>query len=138
MKLMLISLILITAGCSSVRSNGAELPVPSQWKLESMGVAGAETSLVEGSAITLQFQEGGQAGGSGGCNSYGAMYETQGKSIAFKDIISTLMACADDQVTQQEAQYFQALQSASEYKFSGDHLAILYDDGHSALNFVKQ
>ncbi len=137
LTLLLITLMLLTSACTSSQANGGELSVPSQWKLASFGKSGAETPVIEGSSITLEFEEKGQLGGSGGCNSYGASYEIQGNSLTIKDVTSTLMACMDAQVTQQEQQYFQALQSATGFEISGDNLTILYGDGQSKLNFVK-
>ena len=137
-NLLLITLILITSACSSIQSSGGTLPLPSEWKLVSFGKAGAEAPVVEGSSVTLKFDVDGQAGGSGGCNSYGAKYETQGHNLAIKELISTLMACLDEQVNQQESQYFAALQAATKYEISGDNLTIYYDDGQSQLSFTKQ
>lgn len=94
--------------------------------------------MVEGSSITLEFKENGQAGGNGGCNSYGAKYETRGDNLSIQDIVSTLMACADEQVTQQEQKYFEALKTAASFEISGDNLTIWYKDGQGRLNFVKE
>ncbi len=104
----------------------------------SFGKTGAETPVIQDSAITLEFAENNQVGGSGGCNSYGAKVEVQGKTLTISEIVSTLMACVDDQVMEQETQYFTALQGASNFEISGDNLTIFYEDGQSQLNFVKQ
>jgi len=98
------------------------------WSLVSFGSPGAERPLVEGSTITLMFA-GGQAGGFGGCNSYGSEYRIEGNSISFEQIVSTLVACAEETVTRQEQEYFQALGSASSYEISGNQLMITYDEG---------
>ncbi len=103
----------------------------------SFGKAGAETPVIEGSSITLHFAENDQVSGTGGCNSYGGKYETQGDTLTFKDITSTLKACAGEQVTQQELRYFEALQTAARIEISGDNLTIWYEGGQSKLNFVK-
>ena len=44
----------------------------------------------------------------------------------------------DDQVMNQENHYLSALGSAISIKISGDKLTIIYGDGQSQLNFVKQ
>lgn len=109
-------------------------PVPetglenTHWNLVSFGPAGAEQPVVAGSAITLMLA-GGQAGGSGGCNSYGTTYRVDGNSISFGQVTGTLRACADSQATEQEQRYFQALESASAYEVQGDRLRITYDGG---------
>jgi heat shock protein HslJ len=137
-NILFISILLITTACTSTQAGGGELPIPSTWKLVSFGKAGAETRVVQGMAVTLEFAENGQLGGNGGCNSYGGMYEVQGSKLKILEIISTLMACANDQVMQQESQYFSALQSATGFEISGDKLTIYDEDGRNQLNFVKQ
>ena len=136
--LLLISLSLVTVACGSVQPGGAELAIPSKWSLVSFGKTGAETPVVEGSTITLEFNDDSQLGGSGGCNSYGAQYTLEGQTLTVKEVVSTLMACADDLVMQQETQYFTALQNISSFEISGDALTIYYDNGQSQMNFVKQ
>ncbi len=107
------------------------------WQLVSMGPAGSPSPLVAGSSVTLNFQPGGQAGGSGGCNSYGGNYAVQGNTISFSQIIQTMMACADQAVNDQESQFFKALQSSGQFQQSGDQLTIQYNNGQDVLNFVR-
>lgn len=109
----------------------------SQWRLVSFGAPGAETPVIEGSTVTLEFGAGSQAGGSGGCNSYGGEYQVQGGALSVSQIVSTLMACVDERVTQQEQQYFQALEAAGRFELAADQLTIWYDDGQGVLNFVR-
>jgi heat shock protein HslJ len=104
------------------------------WNLVSFGPAGAEQPLVEGSTITLLLA-GGQAGGSGGCNSYGGSYRVEGNSISFRDIIRTERACAEERVTEQEQRYFEALETASGFEWNGNELRIIYDDGNGLMMF---
>jgi heat shock protein HslJ len=102
-----------------------------------MGPPGSETPVVPGSSVTLQFEVDGQVGGSGGCNSYGGQYEVQDNTISFSQVMSTLMACADESVNQQEQQYFQALQTAGRFEVTGDQLTIWYNGDQGVLNFAK-
>ena len=107
------------------------------WVLVSYGAPGAETPVVPGSTVTLEFEAGDQAGGTAGCNSYGGRYQIDGDTISFSEIVQTLMACADEQVMEQEAQYLAALETASQFELSGDSLVITYDGGQGVLNFVR-
>jgi heat shock protein HslJ len=107
------------------------------WVLVSYGAPGAETPVVAGSTVTLEFEAGDQAGGSAGCNSYGGHYRVDGDAISFSEMVQTLMACEDEQVMEQEAQYLAALETASQFELSGDSLAITYDGGQGVLNFVR-
>jgi len=100
-----------------------------RWVLASMTRDGAEAPPVSGSTITLNFETGGQVGGNAGCNSYGGSYETRNSSITFLNVVSTLMACADQAVTDQEAAYLNALNQAATYELSGDNLIITSADG---------
>ena len=52
-------------------------------------------------------------------------------------IVSTLMACVDERVTQQEQQYFQALETAGQFELTDEHLTIWYEDGRNVLNFIQ-
>lgn len=117
-------------------SGGSQLE-NTQWQLESLGPKGAETPVVAGSTVTLSFEAGGQAGGSGGCNSYGGNYKVKGATLSFDEVVSTLMACADETIMQQEAQYYEALRTTGEFQVSGDRLSIEYNGGESALHFVR-
>ncbi len=107
-----------------------------EWQLVSFGPSGAELPVIEGSLLTLSLASDGQAGGQGGCNSFGGSYQLQGDTITFGELISTLMACVDNQVTQQEQAYLQALQSAGRYEVTADSLTIWYAEGANQLNFV--
>lgn len=139
LSLFFVAILLVATACApAAKGTGGELAVPSKWKLESFGKAGSEAALVSGSSITLEFNADGQLSGNGGCNGYGGKYEIQGSSIKISEVVSTLMACADDAVTQQESQYFKALQSASGFEVTGDTLTILYDNEQSKLIFGKQ
>ncbi len=107
-----------------------------EWKLISFGVAGEETPVVEGTTVTLQFQAGRQAVGHGGCNSYGTDYQVEGNALSFGEVVSTMMACADDATMAQEEEYYAALNTAGEFEMEEDRLTIWYDDGQGVLNFT--
>jgi heat shock protein HslJ len=108
-----------------------------QWRLVSYGVSGSESPVVQGTNITLKFGVEGRAGGSGGCNSYGAEYLVRGDNVSFSKIFSTKRACLEQSANQQEQLYLAALESAKRFKLSNNSLTIFYADGQSALNFVK-
>ena len=149
-KLLGLITVLIMPACTSAAAEVTTPPAKStapssaennlantQWVLVSFGAPDAETPIVEASTITLEFGADGQAGGSGGCNSYGGEYQVQDHTLSFSQINSTLMACADERVMQQEQRYFQALETAGQFELTDDHLAIRYDDGQGVLNFVR-
>nr|MCU0465321.1 META domain-containing protein [Anaerolineae bacterium] len=92
--------------------------------------------MIEGTSITLSFDKNGQVGGSGGCNSYGGSYTVDGNSLRFSDVFSTLMACVDNMLNQQEADYFAALSQVTGYRRIGPERLVLDLSDGSALVFV--
>jgi heat shock protein HslJ len=105
------------------------------WNLVSFGPAGEETPVVEGSNVTLVFEEG-RAGGQGGCNSYSGEYKLDGQQISFENVASTLKACIDEAVNQQEMDYFQALNQVNRFELNGENLTLFYAD-QGVLNFIR-
>lgn len=108
-----------------------------KWKLVSFSEAGLETPVIEESTITLGFDSDGQAGGSGGCNSYGASYEVRENMLSLGEITHTMMACEAEGVGEQEQGYLQALETAGRFERTEDRLTIWYGDGQSTLNWQK-
>ena len=108
-----------------------------KWSLVSFGKLDAATPVIEGSTITLELDAKGQAGGTGGCNSYGGSYEVKGNMISFGEVMSTLMACVQAGIDKQEQDYFQALATSGKFEVAGDSLTIWYNDGQSVLNWTK-
>jgi heat shock protein HslJ len=108
-----------------------------RWQLVSFTESGSEIPAVEETAVTLIFQADAQAGGSGGCNTFGAQVQVTGSRIAFSEIVSTLMACTRPGVDEQERRYFEALGAAGEFEWTGNRLTIHYDDGRGELNFIQ-
>lgn len=148
-KLLLLTIALMISACNPAATEtlptGASTSSPNtenrlagmQWMLKSFGPVGTGSPIIEGTPITLTFGADGRAGGSGGCNSYGGAYQVRGNRLSLSQIISTKRACLEEALTQQEQRYFQALESAGKFTLADDHLTIFYDDGRSALNFVK-
>ena len=124
---------------------GTSTPAPSTapslagtaWTLVSYGSPDAPTPVVTGVQSTLIFGTSGSVNGSGGCNSYGGQYTVQGDQISFQQIMHTMMACADEQVNQQEQKFLLALQNAGSFDISEGHLTIHYDNNQGALTFVS-
>lgn len=116
---------------------GSDPLVDTSWQLTTFGPTGAETPVVADSTVTLAFSADG-AGGNTGCNSYGGDYTAEGDTVSFGEMVSTLMACADEAIMAQEQAYLAALQSAARFEVTADNLTIWYDDGNNQLNFAPQ
>ncbi len=92
---------------------------------------GGAVSAVIGSEVTATFGDDGNVSGNGGCNGYSATYNVEGDALKIEAAISTLKACADNEVTQQEQQFFAALTNVTTYRISGMKLELR--DGGGAL-----
>ena len=141
-------LALLVAACGGVSSNAAQsnakpTAAPSgtlegtKWRLQSMGAQGAEKTVEGGAPLLLQFEPGGKVSGSGGCNTFGGAYKVNGQTLTFSDMVSTLRACTDETIGNQESRYLKALQQATRFTLAGDSLVIEYGEGKTALNFVR-
>lgn len=106
------------------------------WKLVSFGQGDVETPVIEGSNLTLTFEPEGEMGGEGGCNSYGGSYQIEGQEITFEEIASTLRACAEDVLNQQEMDFLQALNQVDRFDLAGDNLTLFYGE-QGVLNFTR-
>lgn len=137
MKKLLISSLVLVLLAACVPSPSESDLVSTNWRLLSLD--GTEVNATTGGqAITLEFISATEAGGSGGCNSFGADYSANSDTgaVSFTNLISTLMACEANGVTELEGQYFEALSTAMTYIRSGDSLTI--SGGGHTLVFVKE
>ena len=91
-------------------------------------------SPTPGSTLTIHFEDS-HASGSAGCNSYGGGYQVNGNQIKFEQIESTVMACADPSLMEQETIFMQSLGEAQSFEIVEGQLQIYRSDGE-ALTFV--
>jgi len=89
-------------------------------------------SIVGDTDLTLMFDDG-VAGGAGGCNQFGGVYEASGSDLTFSDIVSTLIACEDQDLMDQETAYLSALQEVTGYQMTDDDRLVLQDAAGNAL-----
>lgn len=72
---------------------------------------------------TLGFDANGQANGNSGCNQYFGSYTTDGDTLNFGQLGSTMMGC-EEPVMQQETSFLQTLATAAILTVVGDTLTI--------------
>ena len=131
-----------TADATSVPANtevtpsNAEELVNTQWVLESIIEGGVEPLSFSTAQPYLEFRENGEAGGSGGCNTFSTQYQAQEGQISFGPVASTKIACAID-IMQKEQKFFDALGSADRFELAGDTLQIWYAQGQNVLTFSR-
>jgi heat shock protein HslJ len=122
--LVILVLPVLLAGCGE--------PEPSagldgtEWVLTSLNGG----SPLEGTEITLAFDDG-EASGSAGCNSYFGPYTVDGAGgLTFHGLANTEMACLEPEgIMEQETEYLQILRAANRYSVTDGQLEILADGG---------
>ena len=91
-----------------------QAPTPSinlrgtNWELASLTVGGVQTRVTTKPRPTLVF-DGSRMSGNGGCNGFGGSYTQNANQLQIGMAISTLRACADDNMMKLEAMYLKAL-----------------------------
>lgn len=124
-----------SADSTTVRGEKTEL-WGTKWRLEELG----GRKLIEGTKITLTFQNEGLAGNAG-CNSYRATGVKLGKeTIETSTISATEMACGKTEggVMSQEQRYLRAMGGTASYKLAGDRLEVRNGAEEKTLIFEKE
>jgi heat shock protein HslJ len=103
------------------------------WLLTGLLVEGEMVELPDGAVVSLRMEDG-DAGGSGGCNSYFTSYELDGFELTFGPIGSTMMACLPPLMDLEQA-YFANLQQVAAYQSGGIQMALLDAEGDPLLGF---
>ncbi|MCK4247328.1 MAG: META domain-containing protein [Methanomicrobia archaeon] len=105
------------------------------WILKSyVDDGGGMVNVLSGTETTAQFQ-GGNVGGSAGCNTYSGSYTLSGNAITIGTLTVTLMFCTKPGIMDQETAYLSALGSATTYKIKGSTLEMSNADGKLILVF---
>lgn len=132
MTLLFLMLTFLLAACGG----GAETPslAGTAWALEKIG----GQPIVENTVPTLSFGEDGQAGGNSSCNQFGGSYEAQAGRLTFGPLMSTMMACLEAGVMEQEAAYLEALSKTTSYSVAGERLTLYDENGAILAEFVKE
>lgn len=106
-----------------------------RWFLNSLTLDGQAIEVApDQQVVTIQFQEGGKANGTGSCNSFFADYGAgEDGHIQFGPVGSTKMACETGM--QQEMAYFTALEKVERYEVSGGQLRLFSADGKTEIVF---
>jgi heat shock protein HslJ len=82
------------------------------------------------SAITAEFGADGDLNGNDGCNSYSTSYVVDGDDITIApEIVTTRMACASDELTEQSQWYYGALAATTTWAVDVNGALELRDDG---------
>ena len=133
MKLKIITLITLVSILLSACANADSLSLNgTSWQLVAIG----KQQPISGSTITLTFEDG-RVNGNSGCNSFGGEYQLKGDTVQFGMLMSTMMACADSAMMDQESAFMQFLGDAQRLEIVDGQLQIYRSDG-DALTFVPR
>jgi heat shock protein HslJ len=117
------------SACSpqNIPEPGSTASLIGDWKLIAYGAADAPVPAVEGAAAGLTFKEDGTVTGTSSCNGLGGEYTVEGDQITFGEFVSTLMACDDPIMAQEEAAH-RVMTDTATYAIDGDTLTITNND----------
>lgn len=102
-----------------------DLPLAgTEWQLVAYGVPDALTPALTTTRVTLSFDQDNRLGGTGGCNQYGGSYTARAGALNVGEVVSTLMACMDASVSDQEIMYLQMLGTVERYEIADDQLTL--------------
>ena len=98
------------------------------WELTSLTVGGVQTRVMTKPRPTLAF-DGARMSGNSGCNGFGGSYTQNVNRLQIGTVISTLRACADDNMMKLEAMYFRALSGTVQFTSDASSLTLTYVNG---------
>jgi heat shock protein HslJ len=116
--LFLLTLTMILSACTSQADS-----LTGKWKLASYGPMESMTSAVPDADATLTFAGDGTVSGNSGCNSLGGEYTVEGNQITFSALTTTLMACEEPRMDQENA-VTQVLNGTADYEIEDQTLTI--------------
>lgn len=111
-----------TAACGW-RTNAIDLE-GTQWVLVEMDGA----SPIAGRSITLGFEDG-EVYGHLGCNSFSGAYSLRGETLEFGMLMSTLMACVEEDLMRQEGRLFELLAQVERAQLVEGQLHLVLSNG---------
>ena len=131
-----------------VEASAAATPAPGEvatapdvegvvWQLQSLVDASGKTvDAMADIPVTAAFNNG-QLSGNGGCNNYFGSYKVDGSSLTITPAGTTMMACPEAVMAQEQA-LMAALSSSASYQVANDQLQIMNADGTVVLTFTAQ
>lgn len=105
------------------------------WQLTSYLDASGAQAAAEAEA-TIRFEDG-QAGGNAGCNRFFVSYTLDGSQLTFGQGGSTMMACEEPAMSQEQA-FLANLALVASYEIAGSQLTLLDGSGAAVLTFEVQ
>lgn len=120
------------AGFASAQQLGGE------WKLVEATQNGRRVYLGRDIKTSAIFGENNRMSGNAGCNRYSTTYNANGRNrIVFQPIISTKMACADNNYMKQESTFFSVIEKTDRYRLNRNYLTFYDARERNILKFVR-
>ncbi|WP_163259917.1 META domain-containing protein [Caulobacter sp. 17J65-9] len=85
---------------------------------------------LRGSSLTLLLAPEGEVSGSGGCNRFVGRWTKQRGRLTMSGMASTMMACPDNAVMEQEQAFLKSLEGTSLFTATPGKLVLQTHDGH--------
>jgi heat shock protein HslJ len=129
-KKYLLTLLMISLAISACSAQNTEEPAASligSWKLTSYGPASSPVPAVEDTEAGITFNEDGTVAGNSGCNGFGGNYTVEGDQVTFSEIVSTLIACEEPLMSQEEA-VLRVLTETASYAIEGNTLTLMNNE----------
>jgi len=96
-------------------------------------------SVLAGTKLTAVFGKDGNLSGFGGCNNYSGPYKATAPKVTIGPLASTMMHCGEPAgVSDQEARYLAALQTAATYRVEGTRLELRTAAGALAAELKRK
>ena len=112
--------------------------LPGEWKLVEARQNGVKVPLGREIKTNLIFGDKNRLTGNAGCNRYSTVYRLENKSrIKFQPIVSTRMACVDDNFMKQENTFFSVMEKIEKYKIKGNQLIFFDSNERNVLRFAR-
>ncbi len=137
-----VTIFLIACGLSEIlqmglEDAGAQLD-KTVWVLRAFGEQGNPKAVVDGRAVTLEFDFDEETlRGNGGCNSYTASFKSVRKELSISPATSTLMGCFPEEIMNQETAFHQVLAKVNRYEVK-EGILFLYTSDNQVLEFSSQ
>jgi len=132
MKKLIISLFMVCTVLTIVACGAPGSTLErNKWSLISYGDQNNHEQVLDGTEITATFDKGkGEVSGSGGCNTYFASYEINGKNLSISNLAWTEMACLlPAGVMEQEQEFLSLLADVESFKIDDTSLIITCSNG---------
>ncbi|GAA5531476.1 META domain-containing protein [Herpetosiphon gulosus] len=144
----IISILLITivlAGCGSTPAATIQ-PTNAPTIVDEAALIGSRWNvltingkpLVGSKPLPFVIESASQVSGDGGCNGYGGGITIDGTTIRIGPLVSTLMACAEPGIQDQETALHQQFEQVRIYQHTETHLTLLDAEGSVIITMVRQ